>query len=165
MAVFFSNGDVDFSVENEVLLKSWIAEVISRHKKKLGKVNYLFCSDEMVYDYNIRFLNHDTLTDVITFDNVVGNLVSGDIIISVDRVGENAKLFSISFEEELHRVIIHGILHLLGFKDKSESDSIIMREKEKEALQILDSLSLWLQVPRETCLTLSPSPFYYSRFF
>ena len=140
MSVFFSNGDIDFSFDKEETIKKWIAEIISRHGKKLGKISYLFCSDEMIYDYNARFLNHDSYTDIITFDFVEGNLVSGDIIISVDRVGENANSFSASFESELHRVIIHGVLHLLGFKDKSPEDAAMMRQKENESLQILDSL-------------------------
>lgn len=141
MSVNFSNGDIDFALDNEKMIKDWISEIISRHDKKLGKVNYLFCSDQMVYDMNIRFLNHDTLTDIITFDYVAGNLVSGDIVISVDRVGENATLFGSSFSHELHRVIIHGILHLLGFKDKSPENAATMRAKENESLQILDSMN------------------------
>jgi rRNA maturation RNase YbeY len=140
MSVFFSNADIDFSFDKKETIKKWIAEIISRHGKKLGKISYLFCSDEMIYDYNVRFLNHDSYTDIITFDFVEGNLVSGDIIISVDRVGENANSFSASFESELHRVIIHGVLHLLGFKDKSPDDAAMMRQKENESLQILDSL-------------------------
>lgn len=141
MSVNFSNGDIDFALDNEKMIKDWISEIISRHDKKLGKVNYLFCSDQMVYDMNVRFLNHDTLTDIITFDYVAGNLVSGDIVISVDRVGENATLFGSFFSHELHRVIIHGILHLLGFKDKSPEDAATMRAKENESLQILDSMN------------------------
>lgn len=141
MAVYFSNGDIEFSLGNEELIKDWISAIIFRHNKKLGKINYLFCSDKMVYDMNLRFLNHDTLTDIITFDYVNGNLISGDITISIDRVGENATLFDTSFEHELHRVIIHGVLHLLGFKDKTPDDAAIMRAKENESLQILDSMS------------------------
>ncbi len=141
MAVYFSNGDIEFSLGNEELIKDWISAIIFRHNKKLGKINYLFCSDKMVYDMNLRFLNHDTLTDIITFDYVNGNLISGDITISIDRVGENATLFDTSFEHELHRVIIHGVLHLLGFKDKTPDDAAIMRAKENESLQILDSMT------------------------
>ena len=141
MAVYFSNGDIDFSLQKEELLKKWIHQVIKNHEKKLGKLNYLFCSDEEVYNANVKFLNHDTYTDIITFDNVEGDSVSGDIMISVDRVGENAKLFSVPFEDELHRVIIHGVLHLLGFKDKSDEDAALMRKKENESLQLLKSIS------------------------
>lgn len=141
MAVYFSNGDIEFTLGNEELIKDWISAIIFRHNKKVGKINYLFCSDQMVYDMNLRFLNHDTLTDIITFDYVNGNLISGDITISIDRVGENATLFDTSFEHELHRVIIHGVLHLLGFKDKTPDDAAIMRAKENESLQILDSMT------------------------
>lgn len=141
MSVYFSNGDINFSLENEPLIKKWIAEIINKHDKKIGRINYLFCSDQMVYDMNVRFLNHDTFTDIITFDSVEGNLISGDIIISVDRVEENSKAYSVSFENELCRVIIHGILHLLGFKDKSPDDEATMRAKENESLQILDSMT------------------------
>lgn len=141
MAVYFSNGDIEFSLGNQELIKDWISAIIFSHNKKLGKINYLFCSDQMVYDMNLRFLNHDTLTDIITFDYVNGNLISGDITISIDRVGENATLFDTSFEHELHRVIIHGVLHLLGFKDKTPDDAAIMRAKENESLQILDSMT------------------------
>ena len=140
MAVYFSNGDIDFSLQNEELLKKWILQVIKNHEKKLGKLNYLFCSDEEVYNANVKFLNHDTYTDIITFDNVEGDSISGDIMISVDRVGDNAKLFSAKFEDELHRVIIHGVLHLLGFKDKSDEDAALMRKKENESLQLLNSM-------------------------
>lgn len=141
MAVYFSNGDIEFTLGNQELIKDWISAIIFRHNKKVGKINYLFCSDKMVYDMNLRFLNHDTLTDIITFDYVNGNLISGDITISIDRVGENATLFDTSFEHELHRVIIHGVLHLLGFKDKTPDDAAIMRAKENESLQILDSMT------------------------
>ena len=140
MSVFFSNSDIYFDLQSQTLIKKWISEVIKTYGKKLGKINYLFCSDEYVYDANVRFLNHDTYTDIITFDYVEGNLVSGDIMISVDRVGENAKNLNVPFEQELHRVIIHGVLHLLGFKDKSESDAAIMRGKENESLKLLESL-------------------------
>ena len=141
MSIFFTNDDIDLCIDNDDLIKKWIAEIIARHGMKLGKINYLFCSDQKVYEYNVRFLKHDTYTDIITFDFVEGNLISGDIIISVDRVGENASLYSSSFEDELHRVIIHGVLHLLGFKDKNSEDAIIMRSKENESLQILDSMT------------------------
>ena len=141
MAVYFSYGDIEFTLGNQELIKDWISAIIFRHNKKVGKINYLFCSDKMVYDMNLRFLNHDTLTDIITFDYVNGNLISGDITISIDRVGENATLFDTSFEHELHRVIIHGVLHLLGFKDKTPDDAAIMRDKENESLQILDSMT------------------------
>ncbi len=108
---------------------------------RVGKINYLFCSDEYVYDANVKFLNHDTYTDIITFDTVEGDSVSGDIMISIDRVGENAKQFAVGFAEELHRVVIHGVLHLLGFKDKLDADAALMRQKENESLELLKTMN------------------------
>lgn len=140
MAVYFSNADINFELQNDRLIKKWISEVISAYGKQLGRINYLFCSDEYVYDANVRFLNHNTYTDIITFDYVEGNLISGDIMISIDRVGENAKTLSVPFSQELCRVIIHGVLHLLGFKDKSDADAATMRQKENESLALLAQL-------------------------
>lgn len=141
MAVYFSNSDVDFALKDADLMKKWISRIVMSYGKNLGRVNYLFCSDEYVYDANVRFLGHDTYTDIITFDYVEGNLISGDIMISVDRVVENARTMAIPFERELHRVIIHGVLHLLGFKDKTDVDAAVMRQKEDESLAVLDTLS------------------------
>lgn len=140
MAVYFSNSDVDFALKDADLMKKWISRIVKSYGKNLGRVNYLFCSDEYVYDANVKFLGHDTYTDIITFDYVEGNLISGDIMISVDRVGENARTMAIPFERELHRVIIHGVLHLLGFKDKTDVDAAVMRQKEDESLAVLDTL-------------------------
>jgi rRNA maturation RNase YbeY len=142
MAVFFSNADIDFELKSADLIKKWIFVVVKSYGKQVGRINYLFCSDEYVYEANVRYLNHDTYTDIITFDYVEGNLISGDIMISVDRVEENAKILDTSFESEMHRVIIHGVLHLLGFKDKSDVDAAIMRKKEEESLAVLNTVSL-----------------------
>lgn len=141
MAVYFSNSDVDFALKDADLMKKWISRIVTSYGKILGRVNFLFCSDEYVYDANIKFLGHDTYTDIITFDYVEGNLISGDIMISVDRVVENARTMAIPYERELHRVIIHGVLHLLGFKDKTDVDAAVMRQKEDESLAVLDTLS------------------------
>lgn len=140
MSVNFSCADVELVLSEPQLLKKWIADIIVSHGKKLGKINYLFCSDEHIYETNVMFLNHDTYTDIITFDYVEGLLVSGDILISVDRVRDNAQSFSVPFEQELRRVIIHGVLHLLGFKDKTELDATEMRHKENESLDRYDML-------------------------
>ncbi len=142
MAVFFSNADIDFELKSADLIKKWIFVVVKSYGKQVGRINYLFCSDEYVYEANVRYLNHDTYTDIITFDYVEGNLISGDIMISVDRVEENAKILDTSFESEMHLVIIHGVLHLLGFKDKSDVDAAIMRKKEEESLAVLNTVSL-----------------------
>ncbi|MBR3828179.1 MAG: rRNA maturation RNase YbeY [Bacteroidales bacterium] len=141
MAISFSCADLDFELVDEKLKKKWISSVVNHYGMHLGRITYLFCSDEYVYKANMKYLNHDTYTDIITFDCVEGNLISGDIMISVDRVKDNAVKFSIPFERELSRVIIHGVLHLLGYKDKTDTEAAEMRQKENDALAMLDALS------------------------
>ena len=140
MAIRFSVQDVHFELENEQNLKKWISNVVLRRGKAVGNISYLFCDDNYLLGVNRQYLNHDTYTDIITFDYVVGNLVSGDIMISVDRVKENASSFNVSFEQELHRVIIHGVLHLLGQGDKSEAEAVEMRRQEEEALALWNTM-------------------------
>ena len=134
MAIFFSTKDIDFELKDESKTKRWISAVVSSQEKRVGNICYLFCDDAYILDVNRAYLNHDTYTDIITFDYVEGDIVSGDILISVERVRENAMLFNSSFERELLRVIIHGVLHLLGQSDKSEEDAAEMRIKEESAL-------------------------------
>ncbi len=98
-------------------------------------MDYVFCSDELLHSINTEFLNHDTLTDIITFDYSLGKELHGEIYISTDRVRENARMYEVEFENELHRVIIHGILHLCGYSDKTEADKLEMRRKENECLE------------------------------
>ena len=136
MAISFSTQDVEFTLDDEQKVKKWITTIVNAHNMTVGVISYLFCSDEVELDANRTFLNHDTYTDIITFDYVEGSVVSGDIMISVDRVRENASIFNVPFENELNRVIIHGILHLLGQKDKSEEDAAQMRKREEDALQL-----------------------------
>lgn len=136
MAIYFSTENIDFSLSDEAKVKRWITEVVKSQGKKVGNVGYLFCDDAYLIEINRTYLNHDTYTDIITFDYVEGNVVSGDIMISVERVRENANLFNTSFEQELYRVIIHGILHLLGQADKSEEEAKMMRKKEEDALAL-----------------------------
>lgn len=131
------NYETDFLLENEVDISSWILKVISEEGYKIDEVNYVFCNDEYLHKLNIEFLNHDTLTDIISFDYSVGKKIQGDIFISIERVKENANDFKASFEEELHRVIIHGILHYCGYKDKSEEEAQTMRDKENHYLKLL----------------------------
>lgn len=140
MAIHFSSQSGDFNVGSADNVKKWVSEVVMRRGKTVGNINYLFCDDEYLLDANKRYLNHDTYTDIITFDYVAGNLVSGDIMISVDRVGENAVKFGVPFERELHRVIIHGVLHLLGQGDKSDEEAAEMRRQEEEALCLFDAM-------------------------
>jgi len=110
--------------------KKWLNQVISNEAKEEGDITYIFCDDDYLLEKNIRFLNHNTLTDVITFDYCEGNSVSGDIFISIERVKENSEGFKVDFLTELNRVMVHGLLHLLGYKDKTERESNLMRKKE-----------------------------------
>lgn len=136
MAIYFSTENIDFELADASRVKKWITAVVDAQGKRVGNLNYLFCDDAYLIGVNQTYLNHDTYTDIITFDYVEGNVVSGDILISVERVRENAHLFNTSFEQELHRVIIHGVLHLLGQADKSDEDAAEMRRKEESALDL-----------------------------
>ena len=131
---FYSEND--FKLENIDLYKNWLNRVISSEDKRLGEISYIFCDDEYLLDINQRFLDHDTYTDIISFDDSMGNLLNGDIYISTERVEENAAEFNEDFETELKRVIIHGILHYCGYKDKSEEDAALMRRKESEKIKL-----------------------------
>jgi len=135
--ISFQNQSISFKLKDKTRLKAWIKTVTEKEKHRLGDINYIFCSDDELLEINIQHLNHNTYTDIITFDYTEGHKISSDIFISVDRVEENAKKFKVSFEEELHRVMIHGILHLCGYKDKSKADAELMRKKENGALRLL----------------------------
>ena len=124
------NYETEFKLENETKIFEWISKAINSENCKEGELNYIFCSDDYLHKINVDFLNHDTLTDIISFDYSVGKELHGDIYISVERVEDNAKDFDVSFEDELARVMIHGILHYCGYKDKSEEDAKLMRSKE-----------------------------------
>lgn len=128
--VVFNFEDVRFHLPGRRDLKNWIRHTIEQEMKLAGDVSFIFVSDEYLYQMNMEYLSHDTLTDVITFDYSEGNVVSGDIFISVPRVRENAATFADSFYDELYRVMIHGVLHLLGYKDKSRKEAAEMRQKE-----------------------------------
>ena len=130
------NYESDFTLKNEAVFSNWIEDVITSESYVLGEVNYIFCNDEYLHKINLEFLKHDTLTDIITFDNSVGKMIYSDIFISVERVEDNAKDFKVTFEEELKRVIIHGVLHLCGYKDKSETDAALMRSKENDKIKM-----------------------------
>ena len=131
---FFSEND--FVLADESSLASWIESVISSEGKKLEEINYIFCDDDYLLELNMEYLDHDTFTDIISFDYSVGNILQGDIYISTPRVEENALEYNVSFEEELRRVIIHGVLHLAGYKDKTDEESSLMRKKEEEKLKL-----------------------------
>lgn len=140
MAVYFSNEGVNFNLRNRTILKQWICAVVGLRGKRVGEISYQFCDDSYILQVNQEYLDHDTYTDIITFDYVEGDTVSGDILISVERVADNAKQFSVTFEQEFCRVLIHGVLHLLGQKDKSPRDAKKMREREEDALMVLQSV-------------------------
>lgn len=128
------NYECDFTLENEEAISTWLSAVIVSEKKKEGEINYIFCDDEYLHKINMEYLNHDTLTDIISFDYSVGNELNGDIFISIERVQDNANDFNVSFEEELKRVIVHGVLHYCGYKDKDEESERLMRSKEDEKI-------------------------------
>jgi len=117
--------------------KKWIEGIVLSENKSLGNVVFVFCNDQFLLKKNIKYLNHNTLTDVISFDYSTKNKIHGDILISVERVKENARLYNQEFSTELNRVMAHGLLHLLGYKDKSEADAKIMRSKENYYLSKL----------------------------
>ena len=132
----YYHSECDFQLQNEDSISEWLKHAIRLEKKALGEINYIFCDDEYLLKKNQDFLNHDTLTDIITFDYSEENKLSADIFISIERVKENALIFAVPFEKELKRVIIHGILHLIGYKDKSEVEAKTMRSKENFYLAI-----------------------------
>lgn len=138
MAIQFFNEDVDFKLPSFEKSTTWISKVIEHHNFELEELTYIFCSDEHLLSINKEYLNHDYYTDVITFDNSPPDtaIIFSDIFISIDRVQENAQDQNISFEDELDRVMIHGLLHLLGFKDKSEAEEKEMRQAEDQMLSL-----------------------------
>jgi rRNA maturation RNase YbeY len=134
------NYETNFKLDNENALEIWVHNIILEHNSEEGEINYIFCDDAYLLKLNIEFLQHDTLTDVISFDNSLGSLINGDIFISTERVLDNAKDYGVSFLEELQRVMIHGVLHFLGFKDKTDTDQKEMTRQENKALLALSSL-------------------------
>ncbi len=122
--------ETDFSLRKEFEISNWISGVIASENRKEGEINYIFCDDSYLHKLNVKFLDHDTLTDIISFDNSLGKILHGDVFISVERAQDNAKDFDVSFDEEIHRLIVHGVLHYCGFNDKTAEDAKIMRDKE-----------------------------------
>ena len=138
MKITFFSEDVSFKLSSPNKVRRWIKEVILLEKHTLSEISYIFCSDDYLHNMNVQYLNHDTLTDIITFDNSEEeDQIEGDIFISVDRVKENATQLNLPFDTELHRVMIHGILHLCGYKDKTSADNELMRKKEDACLSLL----------------------------
>lgn len=126
----------DFKLQNEEELSSWLLFILDQEDRELGEVSYIFCSDEYLADINNKYLKHNTLTDIISFDYSLGKVVSGDIYISTERVSENASERELAFEDELHRVMAHGMLHYIGYKDKTDSEMKTMRSKEDYYLSL-----------------------------
>ena len=129
-SISFHNESVNNKTPSKRLLKAWIKEFVSNHGKKVGELAFVFCSDEKILEVNLNFLQHDYYTDIITFDYSEGEVISGDIFISVERVLENATFHQVAYNTELLRVISHGVLHLIGFQDKEEKKKVEMTRNE-----------------------------------
>lgn len=138
--ITFENEDVELKLKDKLILKKWIKQVAQGYGFRAGDLTYIFCSDEKILEVNRQYLNHDYYTDIITFDYDEDGLVSGDMFISVDTVRSNAEQYAPSFTDEMHRVIIHGVLHLCGLKDKAPDDEKKMRAAEEKALAELAQL-------------------------
>ncbi|APY10982.1 rRNA maturation RNase YbeY [Seonamhaeicola sp. S2-3] len=131
------NYETEFTLDNEAQISKWVQEAITSEGFKLDEINYVFCDDDYLHKLNVEFLNHDTLTDIISFDYTIGKIIQGDIFISIERVADNAKEFNTAFSDELNRVIIHGVLHYCGYKDKTDEEAQVMRDKENHYLSQL----------------------------
>ena len=135
--ITFTSEEIDFTLKQKLKVRNWLTHIIKSYGFKLSALNFIFCNDDYLLKINIDYLNHNTLTDIITFDNSEEeNTIEGDIFISIDRIRENASIFKVSFETELLRVLSHGTLHLLGFKDKNPKDKKEMTSKEDECLKL-----------------------------
>lgn len=133
----FFQEDISFKLKQPIKTSRWIKSIIQQEKFKLKELNYIFCSDNHLLSINQGFLHHDYFTDIITFDHSSENrTIAGEIYISIDRVRENAKDFEVDFDTELHRVMIHGVLHLIGYPDKSKAEKSLMRKKEEACLSL-----------------------------
>jgi len=136
--ILFFSEEINFTLRKKKLVRAWINASIELENKVAGSINYIFCSDNFLHKINVKYLNHNTLTDIVTFDNSSNDHeVSSDLFLSIDRIKENAKQYKVSFVNELHRVMIHGILHLLGYNDKTEMEKKTMRSKEDYYLTLL----------------------------
>ncbi len=137
LPILFFEEDIKFTLKDKKHIRQWIYDTIVKEEKSLENLNFIFCSDAYLLDINIQYLKHHTFTDIITFDNSEKkNSISGDIFISIERIKENAKAYETTFVNELHRVIIHGTLHLLDYTDKTKEAKILMTHKENEYLAL-----------------------------
>ena len=134
------HSETDFQLSQKLLHKRWLAALAAHEGFRIGDINYIFCDDDYLLKMNMAYLNHDTLTDIITFDYVENTILNGDIFISIERVKENSVIFSVSFEQELLRVLSHGLLHLCGYKDKTDKEAAKMRKMENFAIQLFQTI-------------------------
>lgn len=139
--LFYKEGKAEYpSFFSDILICKWLNVIANHYDRKLGALNFIFCDDEYILSVNRQYLNHDYYTDVITFDYCEKDILSGDIFISLDTVLSNSEAFGTSYENEFHRVVCHSVLHLIGFKDKTEPDSMEMRRNENICLDLLKTL-------------------------
>jgi len=136
MSIRYNFEDINKFGFKQYKKTKWIKECIYLYKKQVGDINYIFCSDKYLLEINKKFLNHDYYTDIITFDNCMNDIINADIFISIDRVKENSKKYNAAFFEELNRVMIHGILHLIGFNDSTDIEKKQMRRRENKCLNL-----------------------------
>lgn len=134
------NFQYTFKFVQRTLYRQWIKEIVQEKNKKIGELNYIFCDDEYLIAMNQQYLQHDTYTDIITFDYCENDVINGDIFISVERVNENAQKYEVGFQEELLRVMGHGVLHLCGYKDKTKQEAEEMRKQEQWSLEIFEKI-------------------------
>jgi rRNA maturation RNase YbeY len=139
--ILFHTVDVDFNLPQKRIIKKWIGEVIASYNFKVGDINYIFCSDAEILKVNIQYLNHNYYTDIITFPYTVNNIISADMYISIHTVDDNAKKFNQTFIRELNRVMVHGVLHLVGYSDSTDIEQKEMRLNEDKSLELLNRLT------------------------
>ena len=136
MIVF--NYEIDYELAHAKKAERWIQKCIEKYGFKEGEINYIFCDDSYLLKLNVKYLNHNTLTDIISFDYTIGKLLSGDIFISVERVRENAIKYNQTFDNEINRVLIHGVLHFMGYMDKTKESQLKMRAEEDSCLKLFN---------------------------
>lgn len=126
----------DLILDDKANYSDWITRILESESFLVGQIDYIFCTDDYLLELNKQYLNHDTLTDIITFDYTTANTISGDVFISTERVKDNAETFGVEFTNELLRVMAHGLLHLIGYGDKSDEEKTVMRQKEEEKIKM-----------------------------
>ena len=136
----YYNEDIKFTLKGKLLNNRWLKMVIESEIKKPGDISLIFCSDRYILDVNMKYLQHDYFTDIITFDYCEGNRISGDLFISIDSVKENSSYYGVEFDTELDRVMVHGVLHLIGYDDHTPEDIAVMRQKENYYIEMKKAL-------------------------